>query len=300
MLNIFSMPIPSITGMAYDNVSPGEPYLWIFDRGSTIPGPQLIHQLHIPSGIFTGITHDVLSDVGAGQPDAVAGGLFLTSDLVDGTFSLGGILIGAPTVLFAYEIFNSIPVELAAFTANYSNGKIKLLWQTVTELNNKGFEIQKKQDLLENDWEIIDFVSGYGTTTQPRRYHIFDDQIQTGNYLYRLKQIDFDGAFSFSDVIKVTVPAPESFILDQNYPNPFNPSTQIIFVIPQDDERGKKNVTLIVYDVLGNEIATLVNEEKTVGEYEVEFNGIDLTSGIYFYQLKAGSLIETKKMVLLR
>ncbi len=213
VLNIFSILLPTISGTAYDNVSPGGPYLWFFDRGDTIPGPQLIIQFHINSGTFTGVTHDVLSDVGSGQPDAIAGGLFSTADLVQGTFSLGGILVGSPTILFAYEILNPIPVELISFTADYNNGKIFLNWKTATEVNNKGFEIQKKINIEGNRWVPIGFVAGNGTTTQPNTYNFSHEQKISGCYLYRLKQIDFDGTFVFSQVVEVKVPYPEEIKL---------------------------------------------------------------------------------------
>jgi hypothetical protein len=329
VLNIFNILLPTITGTAYDNVSPGGPYLWFFDRGDTSPGPQLIKQFHTNSGTFTGVTHDVLSDVGIGQPNAIAGGLFSTADLVQGTFSLGGILVGSPTILFAYEILNPIPVELISFTADYYDGNVFLIWETASEINNKGFEIQRLQDrnnseLLdlpagEAGWYTIGFVEGNGTTTQPHTYNFSYEQNVSGIYLYRLKQIDFDGTFMFSQVVEVKIPVPEEIKLEQNYPNPFNPSTKIKFTIPSviatPLERGKQSqfISLKVYDVLGNEIAILVNEEKPAGSYEVEFNihsdeGQNLPSGVYFYQLRSGGLetssgqgfIQTKKMILMK
>ena len=299
VLNIFNILLPTISGIAYDNVSPGGPYLWFFDRGDTIPGPQLIKQFHINSGSFTGVTHDVLNDVGIGQPDAIAGGLFSTADLVQGTFSLGGILVGSPTILFAYEILNPIPVELVSFTADYYNGKVFFKWETATEINNKGFEIQKRDKFRNDDWMKIDFVSGNGTTTQVHTYNFSYEENKADIYRFRLKQIDFDGTVSYSEVIEVNVPVVEEFVLYQNYPNPFNPCTKIGF---QTSEFGF--VKLKVYDVLGNEVAILVNEEKPVGEYQVEFNTSTInhipSSGIYFYQLKTNNFVETKKMVLMK
>ena len=310
VLNSYMTMLPFITGTAYDNVTPGGPYLWIFDAGNTIPGPQLIHQFHLPSGTFTGLTHDVLSDVGIGQPDAVAGGLFSTSELVQGTFSLGGILVGSPTILFAYEILNPIPVELTGFKAEYYNGEVKLSWQTMTEVNNKGFEIERsvkiprrnqiKDGGEEENWGRIGFVPGYGTTTQPKSYTFIDDRLKSGHYLYRLKQIDFNGSFIISEIVEVIAKFPEDFVLEQNYPNPFNPNTKISWQSPVDSWQ-----TLKVYDVLGNELATLVDEEKTPGTYEVEYtvaqdSSPEITSGVYFYQLKTESFIETKKMLLLK
>ena len=319
VLNIFNILLPTITGTAYDNVSPGGPYLWFFDRGDTIPGPQLIKQFHINSGTFTSVTHDVLSDVGIGQPDAIAGGLFSTADLVQGTFSLGGILVGSPCVLFSYELLNPIPVELVSFTAVYEDGIVNLKWETATEINNKGFEIQKNEKSKKSDWIRIGFVPGNGTTTQPHTYIFSYEQNVSGSYLYRLKQIDFDGTFMFSQVVEVEVPVPEEIKLEQNYPNPFNPSTKIKFTIPSviatPLERRKQSqfISLKVYDVLGNEIATLVDEEKPAGSYEVEFNihsdeGQNIPSGVYFYQLiirgseinSEQTIIQTKKMILMK
>lgn len=136
--------------------------------------------------------------------------------------------------------------------------------------------------------------------------------MQEGKYQYRLKQINYDGSFKYSDVIEVEIGAPHEFMLYQNYPNPFsaksssalggNPNTIIKYSIPStllSFEDGLR-VRLVVYDVLGNEVATLVNEEKQPGTYEINFNSEALTSGIYFYQLRSGNFVETKKMVLIR
>ena len=122
-----------------------------------------------------------------------------------------------------------------------------------------------------------------------------------------MKQIDFDGTFAYSSEVEAEVKAPNVFSLEQNYPNPFNPTTKIKYTIPNviaNEAKQSQLVTLKVYDILGNEVATLVNEEQPPGIYEIEFStssGIrNLVSGIYFYQLKAGSFIETKKMILLK
>jgi hypothetical protein len=100
------------------------------------------------------------------------------------------------------------------------------------------------------------------------------------------------------------IETPKEFSLEQNYPNPFNPSTRIEFIVPanviESETKKFQLVTLKVYDVLGNEIATLVNEEKPAGSYDVKFDASQLSSGIYFYKLKAGSFVGTKKMLLLK
>ena len=194
-----------------------------------------------------------------------------------------------------------VPVELVSFTTNVHSGEVILNWSTATETNNSGFEIQKKklgvgsQELRE--WNAIGFVLGFGTTTEPKSYSFADEDVTTGIYKYRLKQIDFDGSFEYSNEIEVTVDfTPKEFVLHQNYPNPFNPTTIIKFEIPNVGTiRQVVFTTLKVYDILGNEVATLVNEEKQPGVYETEFNASELTSGIYFYMLQQENLLKRKR-----
>ena len=190
--------------------------------------------------------------------------------------------------LFSYD-----PVELIDFTANVVNNIVQLNWSTTFETNNSGFEIQRKG--IDGLWQILVFVTGSGNSTELTHYSYEDSTILTGLYIYRLKQFNYDGRFKYSDEIIVHVIKLSEFILKQNYPNPFNPRTTIKYQIPKISF-----VTIKVYDVLGKEISTLVNEEKPAGNYEVEFTGDGLPSGIYFYQLRAGNYIETKKMVLLK
>ena len=202
-------------------------------------------------------------------------------------------LINSVWMTLTYQ--NVTPVELVSFNAVLIDDNIQLEWLTTTETNNSGFEILRFTQ-NDNEWNSIGFVSGFGTTTEPKSYSFIDESVTSGIYKYRLKQIDFDGTFTFSNEIEVEVDfTPKEFVLYQNYPNPFNPTTVISYQLPVNG-----NVTLKVYDVLGNEIATLVNEEKPAGAYEVEFDGSMLSSGIYFYQLKAGSYSSINKMVLLK
>ena len=186
-----------------------------------------------------------------------------------------------------------IPVELTSFTADVIDDAVVLNWSTATETNNSGFEIQRKAE--NRQWEKVGFITGSGTTTESRLYSFTDNSVNNGIYSYRLKQIDYDGSFEYSDVVEVEVTAPIEFALHQNYPNPFNPSATINYKISE-----LSNVTLKVYDVLGNVIETLVNEEKQSGIYNVEFDATGLSSGIYLYRLQAGNFIETKKMLLLK
>jgi len=201
--------------------------------------------------------------------------------------------------------YGSVPVELKSFTVDLVNGTALLKWETATETNNHRFEIYRRQN--EEPWILIGFVKGTGTTTFTQNYSFEDNDLFTGKFLYRLKQIDNDGSFKYSTEIEVEIGVPDEFALYQNYPNPFNPITKIKYSIPKIINNKSpvpsvagSIINLKVYDVLGNEIATLVNEEKPPGEYEVEFDGSGLASGVYFYQLKVGSFIQTKKMILLR
>ena len=187
-----------------------------------------------------------------------------------------------------------LPVELTSFTGSVSQNKVELNWQTATELNNQGFEIQRK---LENsDWVTIGFRQGKGTTTEPTPYFYEDDisEINSNKLYYRLKQIDFNGTFAYSDEVEV-ITQPLNFSISQNYPNPFNPTTSINYEIPKTT-----NVKIEVFDMLGRTVKILTNEEKQAGRYEVEFNATSLSSGVFYYRIQAGDFIQTKKMQLIK
>ncbi len=184
-----------------------------------------------------------------------------------------------------------VPVELASFAVTTDENKVTLTWKTSTETNNSGFEVQRKNI----DWERIGFVEGHGTTTEENNYSFADKNLSAGKYQYRLKQIDFDGSFEFSNIAEVEIFTPIQFSLEQNYPNPFNPTTTIQYSIPENG-----NVKLEVYNSIGEEVATLLNETKQAGNYDVSFNASSLPSGIYFYTLTSGEFRETKKMLLIK
>jgi hypothetical protein len=220
------------------------------------------------------------------------GGEFRTMDPNTGMTTLISPLQGQLSVFALDNGYEIVPVELTSFTISVSNENITLNWTTSTETNNRGFEVEK---LFGSDWTVIDFVEGNGTTTEPKSYSFRDENLEAGIYKYQLKQIDFDGTFEYSDIVEAEVTIPVEYYLTQNYPNPFNPGTSIKYAIGSN-----QFVFLKVYDVLGNEVVTLVNEDKPAGRYEVDFNATKLASGIYFYQLKAGSFVETKKMIILK
>lgn len=187
-----------------------------------------------------------------------------------------------------------VPVELVAFSASAEENKVILNWETASEINNYGFEVQFAANNDENDFRTIGFINGKGNSTQSNYYQFVHENV-SGKFYYRLKQVDFNGQFEYSNIIEVeTVPA--EFYLSQNYPNPFNPVTNISFVIGSFS--GGSFVTLKVFDVLGNEVAELVNEELQPGTYEIIFDGSKLASGIYFYNLTAGNFKSTKKLIL--
>jgi len=232
----------------------------------------------------------------------LAPGIYSFYFSADGYFSqtVNNVIVNnfQTTILNVELIPNPVPVELVSFTAEVLGNEVQLYWQIATETNNKGFQIERCQKLTvssQSDWKILGFLEGNGTTTQPATYSFADENVNLGNYHYRLKQIDFDGSFEFSNEIEVEVEVPMEFSLEQNYPNSFNPSTKIRYELPE-----RSFVTIKVYDVLGEEVATLVNEEKSAGNYEVEFDAAGLSSGIYFYTLSTGNFLSTKKMILLR
>ena len=194
-----------------------------------------------------------------------------------------------------------LPVELKTFSATTDGRNIILNWSTATELNNLGFEIQRK--IGTNDFVTVGFVSGKGTTSEPNDYTFTDRGLDNGKYYYRLKQTDFNGSYQYSDIVEIEFRAFDSFILEQNYPNPFNPATTVGYGLSE-----RTQVRLSVLNTIGEEVAMLVNEVKDAGYYVTKFNASDLPSGIYFYKLQAGNpstssgqvYVEMKKMVLMK
>jgi hypothetical protein len=187
-----------------------------------------------------------------------------------------------------------VPVELTSFTASCNNpGQVLLNWQTATETNNRIFEIERKDAV--NNFATVGFVKGGGTTTVPQSYSYVDENLNPEKYIYRLKQIDFDGHFEYSGEVEVSVTGLIKFDLSQNYPNPFNPVTTISFNVPV---QGK--VKLSVFNTLGQEVAVPVNDIVAAGPHQVRFDAGSLPSGAYFYKLEGGNSVSVKKMLLLK
>ena len=200
------------------------------------------------------------------------------------TVNLGGV----------YEYtFSFVPVELVSFSSEVFGSNVKLSWMTATELNNYGFQVERR--IAETEvWSNIGFVNGNGSSSEMHYYSFSDQSVPVGKYFYRLKQMDFDGNYEYSGEVEATVTEVlQDYTLQQNYPNPFNPSTKISFSIPQSGF-----TTLKVFDVLGNEVANIIERELNQGSYELQFNASGLSSGIYFYSLNSGEFTKTMKMIL--
>lgn len=190
--------------------------------------------------------------------------------------------------------YSYVPVELTSFVANVSaSGMVELKWSTATEINNHGFQVERKA--VDGEFIAIGYVQGNGTTTERKEYSFTDRTVQPGKFVYRLKQMDFDGKFEYSPEIEVDVHPPLQFVLEQNYPNPFNPSTKIKFGLAENT-----TVKLSVYNILGELVTTLVNSQLQAGFYEVDFNAASLPSGMYIYSIETPTFKDVRKMMLMK
>ena len=255
-----------------------------FDFSST---PQLIPT----SGAYL----YVAADLSAGATGAAMASLADQTALTFTNASLTGTFSGAN--LSSGNV--DLPVELTAFTAAATSSMAILKWSTATEVNNTGFDVERCTMLNTapaTDWQKIGFVAGAGTSNAPHEYSFTDKNITSGRYTYRLKQIDRDGSFKYSQSAEVEVgTVPQVYSLSQNYPDPFNPTTTITYSLPGDE-----NIRLAVYDILGSEVGVLVNGVQTAGSHQVMFSGSNLGSGIYFYKLESSGQTIIKKMILLK
>lgn len=189
-------------------------------------------------------------------------------------------------------VYSIVPVELSSFTATAQDNKVSLKWITSTETNNKGFEIERRSVASNDGWQKIGFINGKGTSTQKSTYTFTDEKPVNGKSYYRLRQIDFDGSNEVYDAVEVNFDAVKEYSLSQNYPNPFNPTTEINFTLPKAG-----NITLTVYNILGAEVAKLVNGFMEAGKHSVKFDAANLSSGVYLYTIKADNFTSTRKMI---
>ncbi len=187
-----------------------------------------------------------------------------------------------------------VPVELETFLVKPVDDKVNLTWTTATELNNSGFTIERRNENI-NEWFEVAFVKGKGTTTERNTYTYTDRELQVGTYFYRLKQVDFDGTFTYSPEVEVSLMIPDDFTLFQNYPNPFNPSTKIKFAIPV-----KTSLQLNVYNMLGEKVAEVFSGTLEGGFHEFVFDAANLSSGVYVYRIESDKFTDSKKMSILK
>ncbi len=208
--------------------------------------------------------------------------------------TINGLGIGTTLGTVSIDPNTPLPVELTSFSAILKDKKVLLNWSTATEVNNYGFDVERMMD--GEDWNALGFVEGNGNSNSPKEYSFVDNTVSNaGTYYYRLKQIDNDGTYEYSNQIEVDFEAPNSLELNQNYPNPFNPSTTISFKL---SEPGK--VTLKIYNLVGEEIATLVDDYKQAGIHTFNFNAEGHPSGMYLYRLSTNGFTETKKMLFMK
>ena len=228
----------------------------------------------------------------------VSGDGYFSNVTVPGDITTGNLAYNPDFSTLSGGLFHSdpvapLPVELTSFTASTNAKTVVLKWNTATELNNFGFNIERKSE--NSTWAKIGFVKGSGNSNSPKEYSYVDNTISVGKCSYRLKQIDNNGDYKYSKVVEVNFGFPAEYSLNQNYPNPFNPSTTISYSLPQG-----ANVKLVFYNALGQEMRILANGFEAAGIHTMNFNAQNLTSGIYFYKLEAGSFSQVKKMILLK
>ncbi len=196
------------------------------------------------------------------------------------------------------NISGVVPVELTSFTASTRKNDVTLNWQTATETNNRGFEIQRSID--NSKFSTISFINGKGTTTENSKYSFVDKNLAEGLYYYRLKQIDLDGSYEYSKTVEVNFSVPSEYSVSQNYPNPFNPSTSIEFSIPVEAK-----VVITLFNSIGEEVAEMTNAEFNVGRHVMDFNASNLSSGTYIYTISAEGIdgskfVQSHKMILMK
>ena len=258
----------------------------------------------ILNAILAALIFTFLSSVTKGQSEivyepgtdlTVTTGADICADIVtiNGTYSGDGTKCDA-----------ALPVELSSFSAIIKGNKVELNWQTATEVNNYGFEIERSVDgdqrsanAAADSWTKIGFENGHGNSNSVKEYSFTDKPNGGAKFKYRLKQIDNDGKYEYSKEIEVDLITPNEFSLSQNYPNPFNPSTTIKFGLPKTS-----NVKLELFNILGEKIETLIDKEMEAGyhNYQLSIVNYQLTSGVYFYKIEAGSFSSVKKLLLMK
>ncbi len=297
---ISSQPFPtgfpgSVTQIGTASVNVPDQTLTIFPiavTGLAPAGSELVVEIFTPNGQTAGHSFFIGSN-----PDGETGPSYLLAADCGVTTPTTTGAIGFPTMHIVMNVTGDeiIPVELTSFTASAISNQVVINWATATETNNSGFEIQRA---IDGEFSTIAFVSGHGTTTEAQQYSYTDKNVEVGTYTYRLKQVDLDGTFEYSNEVEVEVLPPAEYSLAQNFPNPFNPSTKINYSLAVDSK-----VTLTVYNLLGEAVTALVNNNVAAGTHSVNFDAANLNSGVYFYKIDAQgvsgeSFTQVRKMML--
>jgi len=298
---------PVITFSIEPGINPDDFYVrTVDDNGNGIAISNIT--LSISQGSLS--TTNVNTGANGNSPDVTVSGTSIGTITASATMLyaqgrlLDAITMNSQTMVIAVPVyglmkvsteFGLLPVELSSFTSTSNGRNVTLSWTTSSEVNNSGFNIERSIS-GSNDWKVAGNVSGNGTSTTSHNYSFTDRNLMTGKYSYRLKQIDFNGNFEYFGLnSEIEIGTPSAFDLKQNYPNPFNPSTKITFDLPKEGF-----VSIKIFDNLGREVASVVNEFKTAGYYTVDFNAANLTSGLYFYKMDANGFNKVMKMTLIK
>jgi hypothetical protein len=294
--NTFPGTLDKVSSMRYYSISEGS-------GGSAFTAGSVILNYSNDDGVYDA------ANLRIAQGPVAGGGLWVDLGGTGTAITTGNITSNSFTDLTTNTIFtlannaggsNSLPVELTSFTASSNGRKIQISWTTKTEVNSNKFEIERS--LYENqDWVIAGSVKASGTINTPRNYSYIEKNTQAGKYQYRLKMIDNNGSYKYSNIIEAEIAVPKAFAISQNYPNPFNPSTKIDYQVPVDSK-----VLLEVYNIAGQKVMELVNKEQSAGYYTVDFGSTKLSSGVYIYHIAAAgkaagnNFTSIKKMILMK
>ena len=272
----------------------------------------IVQQMGLASSFSTSLRFNVSQIPMNGISDSNAVTIYSRSTPGRGAFSAlitaydseTGELVATEVQNFGEFVFgsssNPLPVRTVSLTGSTSRSSARLTWKTENEMDNHGFEIERRTVSQSNDpgiWKTVGFVEGSRTTSSPREYSFVDQGLSTGRYAYRIKQIDLSGSFRYSEALELEIGvAPLELMLAQNYPNPFNPATTIEFTVPEDGR-----VRLQVYDLFGRAVATIFDQDARAGHYlKATFDASDLASGIYFARLQFGGTQLLKRMLLVK
>ncbi|MHC1736579.1 MAG: T9SS type A sorting domain-containing protein [Ignavibacteriaceae bacterium] len=205
------------------------------------------------------------------------------------------------TVTYSVDLTNApLPIELSSFIASAQGRNIELKWATATEVNTSLFQIERKEikeNSTESSWKKVGEIKASGNSNSPKEYNFTDKKLNSGKFSYRLKMVDIDGTYEFSDAVEAEIDLPKEYGISQNYPNPFNPTTRIDYQLPNDSK-----VILELFSITGEKVATLLEGEITAGyyNYQLSTSSFGLSSGIYLYRIVAGDFVSVKKMVVLK